>query len=108
MARTRAPVRRVAMMAAAGTLAGLGALGSAVAPDDTADAAAVVALGVRTAADALAAPPVRPPLGVLVAELPGVGPAPAPEPPLLPEPCPCLLNRHNPEGLINRLLGNLF
>ncbi|WP_157436565.1 hypothetical protein [Actinospica robiniae] len=108
MARTRAPVHRVAVMAAAGTLAGLGALASAVAPDDTSDAAAVVVLGARTAADALAAPPIRPPLGAVVVELPGMGPAPAPEPPLLPEPCPCLLNQHNPEGLINRLLGNMF
>lgn len=109
MARTRAPVHRVAALAAAGTLAGLGAFASALAPDDTADAAAAVVLGVRTAADALAAPPVLPPAHLLATALPGVvGPAPAPEPPLLPEPCPCLLNRHNPEGLINRLLGNLF
>jgi hypothetical protein len=108
MARTRAPAHRVAAMAAAGTLAGLGAFATLPAPAGTPDAAAIVVLGTRTAADALAVPPAPRPPAAKVVRIPGMGPAPAPEPPRLPEPCPCLVHRHDPEGLINRLLGNLF
>ncbi|MBR7834373.1 hypothetical protein KDL01_13950 [Actinospica durhamensis] len=106
MARTRAPAHRVAALAALGTLAGLGAFATAA----PVYAAEVVVIGVRTAADALAAvpEPVSPVLAAAVVHVPGLDPAPAPEPSPLPEPCPCLLNRHDPEDLINRLLGDWF
>ncbi len=105
MARTRAPAHRVAALAALGTLAGLGAVATAA----PVYAAEVVVVGVRTAADALAAvPPVSPALAAAVVHVPGLGPAPAPEPGPLPEPCPCLVERHDPEDLITRLLGDWF
>lgn len=133
MARTRAPVQRIAALAAVGTLAGFTAFASGFAPNDTADAAEAVLLGARTTTGtvvdtAAAVPPAAPPArwtawphhahgngngssgasgsvpGGVRGE-PGIGPAPAPEPPRLPDPCPCLLHEHDLEDQISRLLG---
>jgi hypothetical protein len=137
MVRNRASARRLAAVAAAGALAGLAALAAAdpasaaVRPTtltsgvlaSTTLASSALASSASLASAALAAgvghsahgthgahnahgahgAAPAPPAG-----LRAQGVDPAPEPPMLPEPCPYLAHRHEPENLITRLLQNVF